>query len=274
MGARTAATRPSSSRTAGNAAPGSPTLPTQGSAAEALQARLARIGSLAVEATDQRLHDLAAAIHAEPIQRLVAATVALDRLRARLPSDSPDSGDVAAAIDRVSADLEETVDLLRRLVAASLHADPHRLRPSREDGCEPDAGSGKPELGSPSGQVSRAPRTIVVCDDHRDLRGAVVAALADPGGFCVVGQAWDARTCLDEVIRSRPDLLILDVGLPGGGPELASAVKGANPSTRIVVFSGHDDAATEEAMLAAGADRYVVKTGRLRRLMQVLDELS
>ena len=255
----------------------------------------------------------------------------LDQLREHAPTD------LQAGIDVVTAQLEVTVDWLRRLIARSLttESDPTdacgdmrppvtvartamrspvtdmgtELRPPVTDartgmrspvtdtGTEvrppvTDA-SGHPRpahAGAPSAARSGAiddsadgltdpaddqqsPRTIVVCDDHRDLRGAVTSALADLDRFRVVGEAWDARSCLHQITDRRPDLLVLDVGLPGGGPALARAVKSANRATRIVVFSGRDDEPTQRAMLAAGADDYVVKTGRLRQLIQALDHV-
>ncbi len=70
----------------------------------------------------------------------------------------------------------------------------------------------------------------------------------------------------------RPDVLILDVSMPGGGPHLAKAAKELNPGMHIVVFSGRQDDKTRNAMLAAGADQYVVKTGRLQPLVEALDQ--
>ena len=78
-------------------------------------------------------------------------------------------------------------------------------------------------------------------------------------------------SCLEQVRTLRPDVLILDVSMPGGGPHVARAAKELNPGTHILVFSGRQDARVQEAMLAAGADQYVVKTGRLRPLLQALD---
>jgi DNA-binding NarL/FixJ family response regulator len=66
-------------------------------------------------------------------------------------------------------------------------------------------------------------------------------------------------------------VLILDVSMPSGGPDLAKAAKELNPAMHIVVFSGRQDERTRTAMLAAGADQYVVKTGRLQPLIAALD---
>ncbi len=275
MGAQAAPTGAAATDTAATDTAATDTAATDTAATDTAATDTAATDTAVTDTPGHRLHDLAAAVHAEPIQRIVAAILALDGLRSQLSADSASGHRIAAGIADVTAQLEGTVELLRRLVDGSLRADAPLLDRGVQDrnaGTVPEGThacrrSGREEAGKPKA------RTIVVCDNHRDLRRAVVSALAELGGFLVVGQAWDAHTCLEEVTMRRPDLLILDVGLPGGGPALASAVRVANPSTRIVVFSGHDDDGTRQAMLAAGADRYVVKTGRLRALIQVLDDV-
>lgn len=119
--------------------------------------------------------------------------------------------------------------------------------------------------------TGRRTRSIVVCDDQQDLREAIRLVLTDIPRFQVVAEAGDGPTGLAEIRRYKPDLIILDVTMPGGGPELARAAKDASPTSHIVVFSARDDPATRDAMLAAGADQYVLKSGRIRLLLEALD---
>ena len=113
--------------------------------------------------------------------------------------------------------------------------------------------------------------SIVICDDQPELRDAITQVLARNPRFAVVAQADDGVSCLQQVRQTRPDLLILDVNLPGGGPHVATAAKAIRPQLHIVVFSGRQDCATTTAMLQAGADQYVLKTGRVRPLLQALE---
>jgi DNA-binding NarL/FixJ family response regulator len=114
-------------------------------------------------------------------------------------------------------------------------------------------------------------RTVLVCDDRRELREAIAKVLSDVPRFVVVGEATDDVTCLQRVLELRPDVLILDVSMPGGGPAVAKAAKEMHPTMHILVFSGRQDARVQREMLSAGADQYVVKTGRLRPLLAALD---
>jgi DNA-binding NarL/FixJ family response regulator len=124
---------------------------------------------------------------------------------------------------------------------------------------------------NPDQVMSAFLRTVVVCDDRQELRDAISLVLSDVPRFHVVGEALDGVSCLERVREMLPDVLILDVSMPGGGPELAKAAKELHPAMHIVVFSGHQEARVRDAMIRAGADQYVVKTGRLRPLLDALD---
>lgn len=124
-----------------------------------------------------------------------------------------------------------------------------------------------------AGQPGRQPldiRTVLVCDDRKEMRDAITGLLELLPDLKLVGSAADARSCVDGVREWRPDVLMLDVNIPGGGPDLAREVKAINPTMHIVVFSGRDEPAVRKQMLAAGADQYVVKTGRLTPLLAAL----
>jgi DNA-binding NarL/FixJ family response regulator len=113
-------------------------------------------------------------------------------------------------------------------------------------------------------------RTVLVCDDRTEMRDAITGLLELLPDLKLVGSAADARACVAGVREFMPDVLMLDVNIPGGGPDLAREVKAINPTMHIVVFSGHDEPAIRERMLAAGADQYVIKTGRLSPLLTAL----
>jgi len=126
---------------------------------------------------------------------------------------------------------------------------------------------------APLGSASEPPSwvcNIVICDDQPELRAAIVDILAADPRFLVVGHAEDGMSCLERVRDTDPDLLILDVNMPGGGPHVAKGAKDIRPQLHIVVFSGREDAKIERAMREAGADQYVLKTGRIRPLLQAL----
>lgn len=111
---------------------------------------------------------------------------------------------------------------------------------------------------------------VFVCDDQPELREALSLVLANMRGFEIVGEAHDGSSCLTGLQDSDPDVLILDIAMPGGGPRLARAARKMGPRLQIVVFSAHRDAHVQAEMRLAGADDYVVKTGRIQPLREAL----
>ena len=96
-------------------------------------------------------------------------------------------------------------------------------------------------LPSPPGPGGARVRTVLICDDQPELRDVVSQLLTKNPRFTVVGHASDGASCLDRVRATQPDLLILDVNMPGGGPQVARQAKEIQPLVHIVVFSGRQE---------------------------------
>lgn len=105
------------------------------------------------------------------------------------------------------------------------------------------------------------PVRTLIADDNDALRDALHTLLDDSPGVEVVGSAATGAETLRLADELAPDVAILDVDMPGGGPDLVRAVCALVPAPRVLVFSGRDDAETVLAMLAAGATAYVAKGG-------------
>ena len=116
-----------------------------------------------------------------------------------------------------------------------------------------------------------AARSVMVCDDSQALRDSLRVLLENLPRFRAAGDVIDGASCLRALAADPPDILILDVSMPGGGADLVRAARAACPTMRIVMHSGRADASTQRRMLAVGADAYVVKAGRLALLLQALD---
>jgi DNA-binding NarL/FixJ family response regulator len=101
---------------------------------------------------------------------------------------------------------------------------------------------------------------LVVVDDHPIVRQGLVATLDDEPDFETAGSASSAEEGLILVARHQPDVLLLDLELPGmSGVEAIPHLIEASPTTRIIVFTAYD---TDERVLAAiraGAKGYLLK---------------
>lgn len=112
---------------------------------------------------------------------------------------------------------------------------------------------------------------VVVVDDHTLVRQSVARLLAAEVGFRVVGEAGRGDEALELVATTRPNLLLIDVSLPGlTGLQVAAEVRKALPGTRVVFLSMHDDDATVHRAIALGADGYLLKSCTADELLQAL----
>src|SRR5690349_22750992 len=90
---------------------------------------------------------------------------------------------------------------------------------------------------------------IVVVDDHPIVRQGLVSTLNDEADFEVVGEASSAEDALALLNRTRPDLILLDLELPGmSGIDAIARLREISPDTRILVFTAYD---TDERVLSA-----------------------
>jgi DNA-binding NarL/FixJ family response regulator len=116
--------------------------------------------------------------------------------------------------------------------------------------------------------------SILIVDDHPLTRDAL-AALLTQGGFEVAGTAADAETAIERVGRLRPDLVLLDLSLPGmDGVEALPQLRAAAPDTEVVVLTA---SGTEEHLLGAiraGAAGYLLKSEPPERIVEFLQGVA
>jgi DNA-binding NarL/FixJ family response regulator len=105
-------------------------------------------------------------------------------------------------------------------------------------------------------------RSVVVVDDHAMFRTGVKAELgAHPDAVEVLGEAADVDQAVEAVTRLRPEVVLLDVHLPGGGgAEVMRRVGLRQPETRFLALSVSDAAEDVIAVIRAGARGYVTKS--------------
>src|SRR5690349_2602154 len=100
---------------------------------------------------------------------------------------------------------------------------------------------------------------ILIGDDEAGLRAAISDTISDAGDMEVVGEADNATSSAEVAIQCKPDVALLDVRMPGGGPAAARAIRSALPETAVVALSAYEDKSAVMEMIDAGAVGYVVK---------------
>ncbi len=102
------------------------------------------------------------------------------------------------------------------------------------------------------------PLRVVVVDDHALVRAGVKSEIAD--AVDVVGEADDVEGAVDVIVGTRPDVVLLDVHLPGGNaPAVIAGVRDAGVDTTFLALSVSDAADDVIAVIRAGARGYVTK---------------
>jgi len=119
--------------------------------------------------------------------------------------------------------------------------------------------------------VREPPIRVVLADDHALVREGTAELLERAGGIRVVGQAADGLEAVRLVQALQPNVLLLDLALPGlDGLEVARRTRATSPSTAVVALTAHDEQAYVLAMLEAGATGYLSKVSRGHEVVQAV----
>lgn len=119
------------------------------------------------------------------------------------------------------------------------------------------------------------PVRILLADDHSLFRAGVRGLLKSFGGFEIVGEAEDGREAVALAQQQQPDVLLMDVGMPGlNGIEAAERVRALAPATRVIILSMHTGEEHVLRALKAGATGYVLKDAQPEELERSLRQVA
>jgi DNA-binding NarL/FixJ family response regulator len=117
--------------------------------------------------------------------------------------------------------------------------------------------------------------TIVLADDHHIVRQALRALLEAEPDFRIVGEAGDGREAVQLAERLRPEVLVLDLMMPGlGGLEVTRQVRQRSPQTRVVILSMYTNKAYVLEALRNGAAGYVFKKSTAAELIRAVRQVT
>jgi two-component system response regulator NreC len=116
-------------------------------------------------------------------------------------------------------------------------------------------------------EQSESEISVVLADDHNVIRSGLRAMLEAEQGIRVIGEAADAATAQKLASDRRPDVLVLDLNMPGAEPAAdVHGLREAVPETAIVVLTMQSDPRRARELLRAGASAYVLKQAAERQL--------
>jgi DNA-binding NarL/FixJ family response regulator len=112
---------------------------------------------------------------------------------------------------------------------------------------------------------------IYLVDDHALIRRGLVTLIDAENDMEVCGQAEDAATALNQIMKIQPDLVIVDISLKGNsGLELIKNIKAFSPKIQILVLSMHHESIYALRVLKAGARAYVMKQDVVNKVLDAI----
>jgi DNA-binding NarL/FixJ family response regulator len=116
---------------------------------------------------------------------------------------------------------------------------------------------------------------ILIADDHEVARQGIRALLETHPGWEVCAEAKDGREAVELATNSKPDIVLLDIGMPNlNGLDAARQILAMSPTIRILILTMHDAEQVVREVLAAGARGFVLKSDAARDLVAAVDALQ
>jgi two-component system response regulator NreC len=113
---------------------------------------------------------------------------------------------------------------------------------------------------------------IVIVDDHGLVREGIRAILEKEPGFEVVGEAGDGQQAIKLVTERQPDVVLMDINLPGGigGLEASEAILADNPGVKIIILTQYENREYIQRAIRIGARGYLLKRSLSEQLKEAI----
>jgi diguanylate cyclase (GGDEF)-like protein len=197
-----------------------------------------------------------------PEQSVESAALAAERLRAaveRLGIAHPGGGVVTvsagvAGLDDPACKPDEVFELADQAL--------YRAK---------DGGRNRVEVHQPGSEAPGTAIRLLIADDDPMIRLTLSALIGKESDLELVGEAEDADQAIELAARRRPDVVLLDFNMPGGGGvRAATEIREANPNIKLVAVSADDSQGAQYDMSRAGAVGYVVKGSPDEEIVRVI----
>jgi diguanylate cyclase (GGDEF)-like protein len=189
---------------------------------------------------------------------------------ALLPEQAADTAAVAAERLRATAAQAAGVTVSAGLVMTGGECTAKSLLADAEAALGRALAAGGGQVASPAPEGEAALR-LLIADDDPVTRTMLRAILESERGFELVGEAVDARQAVELALRRRPDVVLLDVDMPGGGGAHAAVqIRESLSSVRIVAISADDSHVNQYDMMRAGAVGFITKGSPGDEILRVI----
>lgn len=116
---------------------------------------------------------------------------------------------------------------------------------------------------------------VLLVDDHAVVREGLRALLSNDQRFEIVGEAADGVTALSAAERLHPDVVVLDVSIPGlNGAQVTRRLKSSQPDVRTLALTVHEEGGYLRSLMDAGASGYVLKRSAPAELLRAIEVIG
>lgn len=118
------------------------------------------------------------------------------------------------------------------------------------------------------------PIAVAIVEDNADLRGTLARVIGRAAGFTCVGQYADAEAALAGLPKDKPDVVLMDINLPGiNGVECVRRLKELLPAVNVVMLTAYEDTDNIFGSLQAGAAGYLLKRSKSAEILEAIKEV-
>lgn len=116
---------------------------------------------------------------------------------------------------------------------------------------------------------------ILLVEDHEVYRIGLSLIFENTEGMNVIGEATDGKKGVDLALKSNPDIVLMDIGLPEmDGIQATRLIKNSNPNIRVLILTSRDNENDVFDALAAGADGYIMKGAEKEQMISAIKAVS
>ena len=118
------------------------------------------------------------------------------------------------------------------------------------------------------------PVTVAIVEDNADLRGTLARVINRAPGHQCVGQYGDAESALEGLPKDKPQVVLMDINLPGmNGVECVRRLKQLAPATQVVMLTAYEDTDNIYGSLEAGAAGYLLKRSKSAEILEAIKDV-
>ena len=115
---------------------------------------------------------------------------------------------------------------------------------------------------------------LFLVDDHKILRSGLKLLIEDQKNMTVIGEAPDAKTALQQLKEVEPDIVLMDISMPGlSGIEATLEIKGLYPNVKVLILTMHDDEQFLFESVKAGGSGYILKGSSTDNLIAAINSV-